>query len=311
MEDANLDRPPIWRIDGKFLIQKYEPIKGKGQRLYKNMATYMSWSSNADKFRPVTVRYHQMGRNEIIVELMDNPHSATFNMSKMLSIEETSKHLESFEIYIQTLISQALDPNFLLEITEEGDEYFMKNVNIVKGISEARKKKILELKSWDEKTQSDLDTLPVLELVLLRNVPPSECAICHQMANARLVHMYGRPYDPTSLQPLVEAPAAAATRCQYNMCSFCAGLADLYHKVVHQTFHLYLRCCEKVAARRREAPDEDSTHILNDILAEESWLSKTFSDVQLVWGDVDQIYTAAKEEEEEEKNEGGASSSGR
>ena len=39
VDDINLDKPPIWRIDGKFLIQKYEPIKGNGQRLYKNMAT--------------------------------------------------------------------------------------------------------------------------------------------------------------------------------------------------------------------------------------------------------------------------------
>ena len=41
----------------------------------------------------------------------------------------------------------------------------------------------------------------------------------------------------------------------------------------HLTYHLYLRCCEKVSLRK-EAADNDSTRILNDILAEEAWLSK-------------------------------------
>ncbi|XP_043190897.1 uncharacterized protein LOC122364520 isoform X1 [Amphibalanus amphitrite] len=296
VEDINLETPPIWRIDGKFLIQKYEPIKGKGQRLYKNMGTYMSWAADTEKFRPVSVRYHQMGRTETIVELLDNPHSSTFNLSKMLSIEETSKYLDNFEIFIQTLVSQALDPNFLVEITQEGDEYFMKNVAIVQEANLTRKNKIMELKSWDESTQEELDSLPVLELVLLRNVPPSECAVCHQTANARLVQIYGRPYDPSTL--LIQENVPTPGKRQHNMCSFCAGLADLYNKVQHLTYHLYLRCCEKVTLRKKESADDDTTLILNDILADEKWLSKAFSDVQHIWGDVDQIYAAAKEEQE-------------
>ena len=70
----------------------------------------------------------------------------------------------------------------------------------------------------------------MLELVLLRNVPPSECAVCHQTANARLVQLYGRPYDRTTLLTKQDESGAGDKR-QHNMCSFCGGLADLYNKV--------------------------------------------------------------------------------
>ena len=60
----------------------------------------------------------------------------------------------------------------------------------------------------------------------------------------------------------------------------CAACGDVTRRVSvgrqveHLTYHLYLRCCEKVALRRKEAPDDDSTRILNDILADETWLTK-------------------------------------
>jgi len=31
--------PPLWRIDGKTLLQKYQPFKSNGKTLYRNIPT--------------------------------------------------------------------------------------------------------------------------------------------------------------------------------------------------------------------------------------------------------------------------------
>lgn len=62
--------PPLWKIDGKALLQKYVPFKGKdGETLYKNTSTYSGWTqNNRNQYAPAPVTYVQQGKREIIIE---------------------------------------------------------------------------------------------------------------------------------------------------------------------------------------------------------------------------------------------------
>lgn len=42
--------PPLWRIDGKTLLQKYEPFTSNGKVLYRNIST-VSWENERIKWR--------------------------------------------------------------------------------------------------------------------------------------------------------------------------------------------------------------------------------------------------------------------
>jgi len=67
-ENCDVD-PPLWKIDGKALLQKYVPFEQDGKTLYKNTSVYSGWTlSNKDNYHAVSVIFKQQTRKEHIVE---------------------------------------------------------------------------------------------------------------------------------------------------------------------------------------------------------------------------------------------------
>lgn len=182
--------PAMWRVDGKTLLQKYEPFEENGKVLYRNISTvsiecayylliwrpviitgngcsmifwimyenrpyrieiktlsmsnwvhgyalywicncvvetdidfflqYTVWNPDNKKlYTQVPVKVRSQTHLETIVELVRSElpiDDCNFIEKRML---ETQMYQENFEVYIQTLISHALDPNFLTEIFQE------------------------------------------------------------------------------------------------------------------------------------------------------------------------------------------------
>lgn len=62
--------PCLWRIDGKALLQKYEPFDDEGQVKHRNTSIYTGWSSlDKDLYFPVTVKVLQHQGQNMTVEL--------------------------------------------------------------------------------------------------------------------------------------------------------------------------------------------------------------------------------------------------
>lgn len=85
---------------------------------------YSGWTAqNRHIYVTVPVRFRIQSRMETIVELLKD--QMTFEDPELMErvMKDLEKYQDSFEVYIQTLISQALDSNFLSEIIMEQGKF--------------------------------------------------------------------------------------------------------------------------------------------------------------------------------------------
>lgn len=58
------------------------------------------------------------------------------------------------------------------------------------------------------------------------------------------------------------------------MCRICANRIELFSKITHQKYLMYIECAKRVAEKRTAESHKDTTCILNELLADESWLNQ-------------------------------------
>ncbi|CAH0628799.1 unnamed protein product [Chrysodeixis includens] len=281
--------PAIWRVDGKTLLQKYEPFEENGKVLYRNISTYTVWNPDNKKlYTQVSVKIRSQTHLETIVELVRSELPAaddcSFIEKRML---ETQMYQENFEVYIQTLISHALDPNFLTEIFQEQDEYFLSNVKTVDEVTETMRARVsggggaAAGAGGARALDAAVATWPGLSVA----AGAGACRACARPAVARLL-LYGQPYNPATLEP-VQPDARLAYEKEFLVCATCCSRVQLYSRISHQKYLMYAECSKRVAEKRMQNPSKDTTVILNELLADEVWLSQLFRDVRHSWADAE------------------------
>lgn len=117
MVDLKCEHPPLWRITtGNNLLQQFEPKTQNGVVLYENTNQYAGWNHEIKKeYVGVDVKLTQHTRNQITVERL------LLNFQKIEKPENFyDKH---FVIYLQILISTALDPKFWESIENEPSKF--------------------------------------------------------------------------------------------------------------------------------------------------------------------------------------------
>lgn len=292
---ADLDEefPPLWRIDGKTLLQKYEPFKSNGKTFYKNISTYSGWSpQNRNTYLQVPVKFWQQDKLETVVEFLREEMIVDDSEFIDKCMKETEKYQDNFEVYIQTLISQALDSNFLTEIFQEQDDYFLSNVKTVDDVTEERKQHLMSTTKWRSNVITAVSTWPCLNI--LKDLPQSEykgklCAGCeNDKVNTRVL-LYGQPYNGTTLEGSPLDPNVIQEK-DFLFCRTCQTKIALFNKVAHQKYIMFLECARRVGDKRVADPHKDTTIILNELLADESWLNQLFKEVRRIWAEIDGIH---------------------
>lgn len=71
----------------------------------------------------VPVKYKSQGQLETIVEFLKNEMTIIDQDFQEQCMKQFESYQDNFEVYIQTLISQALDSNFLMEIFQENGKW--------------------------------------------------------------------------------------------------------------------------------------------------------------------------------------------
>uniref|UniRef100_A0A1Y1MPK1 DUF4211 domain-containing protein n=1 Tax=Photinus pyralis TaxID=7054 RepID=A0A1Y1MPK1_PHOPY len=287
--ELNEEWPAIWRVDGKTLLQKYEPFEQGGQTLYRNISTYTSWTADSKKqYIPIPVKYRSQGQLETIVEFLRNELVVIDQEFLEKAMTESEVYQDNFEVYIQTLISQALDSNFLMEIFQEQDEYFLTNVQTIDDITNNKKQKMITLLKWPNPVQVAVSTWPCFNVIRELNALDSQlrpCGACLKPGVSVRVLMYGQPYNATTLEGC--QPTSQILEKDFLMCRICASRVELFNKITHQKYLMYVECAKRVAEKRATDPHKDTTCILNELLADEFWLTQLFCDVRKSWAEVD------------------------
>lgn len=290
--DLKKEWPPIWRVDGKSLLQKYEPFEQSNCTLYRNIPTFSSWCpENKKKYMSVPVKFRSHTPTETIVEFLKEEMTIIDYEYQESCMKESEKYQDNFEVYIQTLISQALDSNFLTEIFQEQDDYFLSNVKTIDEITESRKNSLLTLVKWPLRVQAAVCTWPCFNII--KEVHESDahtklCVSCNKLGVSVRVLMYGQPYNVTTLEGCQPDPKAINEK-DFLMCRICSERVELMNKITHQKYLMYIECAKRVSEKRSTDPNKDTTCILNELLADESWLNQLFLEVRTYWSEVDCI----------------------
>lgn len=216
---------------------------------------------------------------------------------------------EPFEVYLQTLLSHVLDPNFLAEVHRENDEYFLANLQTVDGENERRAAR-LRRPLWNTDLCRALATFPRVHLLPHSHQPGQNkdeggggasvpCEGCSEGTVARVAEFLGEPYNKLDLSESPKPPVSSVKeekeeeeevdggdkfdKRTFLLCASCAEPVPAYSQLHHYKLHAFHCCRDKIERLREDEKVTESHIILERCLQDDTWVNKMYADLQKLW----------------------------
>ncbi|CAH1256546.1 DUXA [Branchiostoma lanceolatum] len=186
---------------------------------------------------------------------------------------------KTFRIYLQVLISYALDSSFLDDIEEESDMYFLDAIETVDTKVKEAKDRVMQNVTFDPEYKAVVEKYPYLQVVSNSNLGNQTCQACLTTRQAtQTLKLHGRPYSRSTL--MMERLSEKGTKTS-SVCQDCGDAAQTFHQLYHLKYRLFRKCENKVMAVNRSravSSEEDDTvrHILSDM----EWISQLHEDLE-------------------------------
>ncbi|CAN7999084.1 unnamed protein product [Ixodes hexagonus] len=287
--DRNKTRPPIWRIEGRSLLQRFEAIESGDRLLYRNISSFSAWNPlEQAKYTSITVRVHSNSRSATVVEVLEI-HSNTLggtggekNGTEARNASQTVENLlEKYEVYLQTLLSHVLDPNFLSEVYKENDEYFLSNMQTIDGENEVRCTALKGARNWSSELGKAATSYPEVTVSDMEDTGTT-CEGCGIESATHTADFSGTCYNKLDL---TETPAGeeGEEKRTFRLCVGCAQPLSSYCQLYHYKFHVFQKCKKKVSDMQTERKVKESHIILEHCLQDDAWVNEMFADLQSLW----------------------------
>ncbi|XP_040569242.1 uncharacterized protein [Lepeophtheirus salmonis] len=278
--------PPIFRVSPKKSIERYSPERKDDYDnwMYRSTGSFIELELE-DMYNTIVVECIHDGKLDV-VKVIYRPRGPSDPELHKRSIGETSKFQDNFEVFMQALLSQSLDANFLNEVYTENDDYFVSNIQKIDSVTSSRKDKITSGVRVTSRFLTGIMTWPCFNDLGSSAVGDVRCGSCEVEPAKTMIQMFGQPYNQNSLNPVLPKEEARLHR-NFSICNSCSRLASLYHRLSHNKQKMFQVCSKLVEVNSRSNPNKDTTLLLNELLANDDWLDQQFNKIQELWAEAD------------------------
>uniref|UniRef100_A0A8R1TVQ9 DUF4211 domain-containing protein n=1 Tax=Onchocerca volvulus TaxID=6282 RepID=A0A8R1TVQ9_ONCVO len=293
---------PLWRVDNQNLLQKYPPFNLDGKIAYRNSSTYSGWCDQiADSYIVVRIRFIKHSRSESIVE----PEMPLLDMFPAISVEyeelpstnsgiaPEQKDLfvddpirKQMAVYVKAMLNHALDMTFLQTVRQKSDWNYLCALNGINKLNQERKEKVQLRVKW---IQRYLDLLHFYSSCVICDSEDSglSCQACGISGVEKVVQLFcneGYDYDTLEAEEVCYTGSGSPLHAvEYLVCSSCAKLSRIYHKLHHMRYILLKNCEDKLEKVSAGNADISSEFVVETCMNDVIWLRSVVNEYADLW----------------------------
>ncbi|XP_055901098.1 uncharacterized protein LOC106069892 isoform X1 [Biomphalaria glabrata] len=276
----NFESYPIWRLEPGNLIRKFEMCTDNNLVQHVAVGTFSNWVKSMEtQFEPIKVKEVQSDslRVEVIKEYRPKPPS-----NKRLEVQyEDDPLVETFNVYLQVLLSQALEPTFLSAIHDADEKFYVDPLNQIDCMIENKCQEITRQAHWKASFLECLHRCPLMKEIDRPNLKqPCQASENSSPPTIKSVVLYGTPYDRFLLTELPNHTSDSAQ--EFMIGKVAAHYVRTYHNLHHFKYWLRQRCEAKVKMMKESnrADSISNEIILDKCLENTTWVLSLFDNLK-------------------------------